>query len=351
MDVIDSHAYWHHPDFQGRGWNQDVWSVKNETMAGAPDGGELGRLAAQRVAAKPFICTEYNHPAPNTYSAETFPLVLAFAAAQDWDGVFAFAYSHRGDEWDQPHFNNFFDIDRHSVKMATLPASVMCFRRGDIAPMEQVALLSMSARDAVDAAIRSGPGFVKNRPEFKAVDLFRTRFATNASFSAKTEINPTEESTRTERRLDWQGGSKRVASFNAKRSAMIVGQFEEDQMLPIGVFLRHRASRQGWACFQFTALEGDLPNATRMLITATGDTENTGQIWKSPEKASVGRAWGTAPVLVEGPSAEINLSGTGPWRAWALDETGRRRAEIPLKGDQLTIGPQHRTLWYEVSRQ
>ena len=72
----------HHPD---------VWDVKNEPMAGAPDGGTLPGLAAQRVAGKPFLCTEYNHPAPNTYSAETFPLLCAFAALQDWDGVFAFS--------------------------------------------------------------------------------------------------------------------------------------------------------------------------------------------------------------------------------------------------------------------
>jgi hypothetical protein len=52
MDVIDSHAYWQHPDFHGRGWNADVWTVKNIPMAGAKDGGVLPGLAAQRVAGK-----------------------------------------------------------------------------------------------------------------------------------------------------------------------------------------------------------------------------------------------------------------------------------------------------------
>jgi hypothetical protein len=145
MDVIDSHAYWHHPDFHGKGWNADVWSVKNEPMAGAPDGGTLPGLAAQRVAGKPFICTEYNHPAPNTHSAETFPLLCAFAALQDWDGVFAFSYSHRGaGEWAQESFNNFFDIDRHTVKMATLPAAVISFRRADVQPAESTHRTSFS---------------------------------------------------------------------------------------------------------------------------------------------------------------------------------------------------------------
>ena len=100
MDVIDSHAYWHHPQFEGGDWNPEKWTIKNEPMAGAKDGGTLPGLAAQRVAGKPFICTEYNHSAPNTYGAETAPLIAAFAALQDWDGIFLFAYSHN-DKWSQ----------------------------------------------------------------------------------------------------------------------------------------------------------------------------------------------------------------------------------------------------------
>src|SRR5690606_23037190 len=80
MDVIDSHSYWQHPHFPGRSWDLNNWVVKNESMAGAPDGGTLAGLALQRVAGKPYICTEYNHSAPNEFGAETFPLVMSFAA-------------------------------------------------------------------------------------------------------------------------------------------------------------------------------------------------------------------------------------------------------------------------------
>ena len=65
----------------------------------------------------------------------------------------------------------------------------------------------------------------------------------------------------------------------------------------------------------------------------------------------MGRDWGKAPVLVEGPTAKIELPGGGKFKAWALDERGQRRAEIPVANGTLEIGPQHRTLWYEVERQ
>jgi len=142
LDVIDSHSYWQHPRFAGRSWDPVNWTVQNIPMAGAPDGGTLPRLALTRVAGKPFLCTEYNHPAPNTYASETLPILAAFAALQDWDGIFAFAYSHRRDDWDARKITSFFDIDQHPTKMATLPAAAALFLRGDVRPLpdERLAL-------------------------------------------------------------------------------------------------------------------------------------------------------------------------------------------------------------------
>jgi hypothetical protein len=359
MDVIDSHAYWHHPDFHGRGWNQDVWSVKNESMAGAKDGGELSRLAAQRVAGKPFICTEYNHPAPNTYSAETFPLILAFASAQDWDGVFAFAYSHRGDKWDQPHFDSFFDIDRHSVKMATLPGAVASFRRGDVMAINSNSTLRLSPSDAGESAIRNGPGFVRQHSEFKPIDVFKTRFGAAPKLVASSDMLVTGIGP-APLQMSWDHDLQ-IASVNSRRAKLLVGRVRSGEKYNLeDVTIIPGETRQGWACYQATVLEGDaFGSARRILITATGDTENADQTWTDDKKVSVGRKWGKAPVLVEGPAAEIEITTLGPTpsdpiprnRAWSLDETGKRRDEIPLEGNRLQIGPQHRTLWYEIVRE
>jgi len=357
--VIDSHAYWHHPDFHGRGWNQEVWSVKNESMAGAKDGGELTRLAAQRVAGKPFICTEYNHPAPNTYSAETFPLILSFAAAQDWDGVFAFAYSHRGDNWDLTHFDGFFDIDRHTVKMATLPGAVASFRRGDITPFESHDEPVFGFDGALENAIRHGPGFVRQSWQFKGNDAFKSRFGAVPDLAASPRGSSALVGQRN-LQLSWKS-DRQFASVNSPRSKLLVGRIRSGEAYKLDdVIIIPGETRQGWACYQATVLDGEeFGSAKRILITATGDTENSNQTWTDDKKVSVGRQWGKAPVLVEGPAAEIEFISSEPTpggsklktRAWALDETGKRRKEIPLQGNRLQIGPQHRALWYEVVRE
>ncbi len=379
MDVIDSHAYWHHPDFHGKGWNPDVWDVKNEPMAGAPDGGTLPGLAAQRVAGKPFLCTEYNHPAPNTHSAETFPLLCAFAALQDWDGVFAFSYSHRGSgAWTQDHFDNFFDIDRHPVKMATLPAAVTMWRKGEWSGVDGGSW-SVSHGVAVQRAIRDGPGFMRYLwSETNTLDEFSYKqFAIGLVDWGKSEgVRSGGPYTRGPRNnhaqaIEW-ATERRLADFIGARSAMFAGRLptgssfrlsrritDEPKRKYVEITVRQANTRQGWGCFQFTVLDRDervdFATAKRILITATGDIENTGMGWKNAEKTSVGRDWGKAPVLVEGPAAKIELPGGGNFKVWALDERGQRRAEIPVRetsgGATLEIGPQHRTLWYEVERQ
>jgi hypothetical protein len=92
----------------------------------------------------------------------------------------------------------------------------------------------------------------------------------------------------------------------------------------------------------------DFANARRILVTATGYAENTGMKWVNDEKNSVGRNWGGRPSLVEGIPATVQLPTKGRLKAWALDERGQRREEVPITDGKLQIGPEHRTLWYEI---
>ena len=93
---MDAHAYWDHPEFPHRAWDPRDWQIHNTPMVDAAESATLWSLAGIRVAGKPFTVTEYNHPAPNDYQAETVPMIATYAAMQDWDAVFLFAYSHNG---------------------------------------------------------------------------------------------------------------------------------------------------------------------------------------------------------------------------------------------------------------
>ncbi len=365
MDVIDSHAYWQHPDFHGKGWNADDWSVKNISMAGREDGGTLPGLALQRVAGKPYICTEYSHPAPNEFAAEGFPLLCAYAALQDWDGIFAFAYSHRHDDWDKRYFPSFFDIDQHPVKMATLPASIAVFMRdGQLSWQSAQGVVSIS--DVMDQARQSGPRIgaeqfgVNRRDAFSM--LAGLKLGQSTTFARLNGGVPPPPL------VQWDT-EHTVATIDASRSKAVVGTMKPGsrfefvsggthsyngmprENMVVNAVIESGETLQSWGVIQVTTMDDNgFVETKRILITATGKAANTDMKWTSDAHESVGKNWGRAPSLVEGIAARITLPVSDKkMKAWALDERGQRRDEVPMKDGVLEIGPQYRTLWYEVS--
>ena len=104
------------------------WFVKNISMVDYPDDATVTRLAFQRVAGKPHMVSEYNHPAPNTHAGEGPLFIAAFGALQDWDAIFLYTYSHEEKETKAGCIPGFFSIGpashdhgQHSRRVAPLP--------------------------------------------------------------------------------------------------------------------------------------------------------------------------------------------------------------------------------------
>jgi hypothetical protein len=358
LDVVDSHSYWQHPHFPNKSWDREDWTVKNVPMAGTPSGGTIPGLALRRVAGKPYICTEYNSSAPNTYSAETFPLIAAYGALQDWDGIFSFAYSHRGNNWAPGYFGGFFDIDQHPVKLATLPAAAALFVRGDVAAARQSLRVGLTRKGGIGASLQSGPWWDLSSFGLPALAPFvcRTEMALAGTASAPDPLRlPAEGAALASDtgELVWDVPNRR-ATINTPRSKALVGKAGAAELG--GIRMEILSSRQEWAALTLTCMDGrDFASPGRLLLTATGLAENTGMQWTDEKKNSVGANWGKTPSLVEGIGARIVLP-LPPLRikARALDERGQPLDEIPVKpvpdgkGSILEIGPGCKTLWYEV---
>jgi hypothetical protein len=364
FDATDAHAYWQHPEFPGRPWDGENWVVHNRTLVNEPMA-TLPRLGLRRVLGKPHCVTEYNHSAPNTFGSEGFLLLAAYAALQDWDAVFAFAYSHRED-WNTRRISGFFDIDQHPTKMATLPAAVGLFVRGDVRPAEQQVTAAIDKEREVDVlrtgrswdlvhaghlgvpeatALRHRVGLVPAGASGATGPRGETGRADNTQYAADTG------------QLLWDLSSKGrgVVTVNAARSKAVIGYGGGRRFDLGGVVVEPGSSTQdGWSTVTLTAMEGDLGGgAARVLVTATGAAENTGMKWKSAAKDSVGRRWGQAPSLVEGIAARLTLPvPAARLRAWALDERGQRQSALPVQDGggkaSVALGPQWRTLWYEL---
>jgi hypothetical protein len=361
LDAVDTHAYWLHPHFPHRPWDPDDWTVQNRTMVNEA-GGTLPGLALRRVLGKPHCVTEYNHPAPNTYGSEGLLLLAAYGALQDWDAIYAFTYSQRTN-WDAGRIDGFFDIDQHPTRMATLPAAVAMFVRGDVKPAEKQVIAALDREREPDLLRRAGPWELIHAgtvgvPRETAL-VHRVAMATDGTKAEKAEFDrpagPRYTSDTGELVWDLSTTGRGVVSVNTPKSKAVIG-YGRGKRFELGkvVIEPGETAQDGWCTVTLTATEGDLSGGpARLLVTATGTAENTGMKWKSPAHDSVGRNWGKAPSLVEGVPARITLPVAGSRvRAWVLDERGQRRADLPVQTGggraALEIGPRHRTLWYEV---
>lgn len=353
LDVVDGHAYWHHPKFPGRPWDPANWTVENEPMAGHPDGGTLPGLSSHRVAGKPYICTEYNEASPNPHSSEAFLLLNAYAALQDWDGVFAFAYSHSHDDWDTRSIGSFFNIDQNPTKMATLPAAVSMFLRGDVAAAKNVVTYPVSWEAAIDASLHSGAWW--STESFGMPRMLPMQSRVQIGLGAGTPASPAfgngKFTASDTGELTWDAEKGRVL-LNAPRSKAFIGKVTGEEVRLGDVAIEPQANMQNFAAITVTDMS-TREHPRDILITATGYSENTGMGWTSPQKDSVGNNWGTAPSLVEGIPAKITLpAGSAGAKAWALDARGQRMTPVDVsqtdRGTAIEIGPRYKTLWYEV---
>jgi hypothetical protein len=104
------------------------------------------------------------------------------------------------------------------------------------------------------------------------------------------------------------------------------------------------------------AVDGDgFQRPGRLLVTATGWVQNQGMELEQlgGDRVTLGRRWGTEPVLCEGVPAEILLPVKGDRvRFYPLDESGNRRQAVPCTERDgkavVVLAPKHKTIWYEV---
>lgn len=367
MDIIDSHGYWQHPQFQGASWNSEHWTVDNVAMTDTFNN-TFTSCALQRVTGKPFFCTEYQHPSPNSYSSEGPLLIAAYASLQDWDGFWLFDYGTGNGLVDMGAFRDFFSTGPHTTKMANLILASHLFRREDVKTAREQIVMGLTPETELGKLLETGPWSIATArhlglpPEY----ALKHRVAMSVGEAPKGvthktapgSIKTSEMDSDTEE-LKWQIGKESKQSFvqvdTAKTKALI--GFTDNREFTLGdIVIRPGNTELSWSTIGITLVEGDSFKApSKALIIATGRTENTDMQWKNEKHDSVGTHWGHSPVLTEPVPFEITLPESHTKvKCYALDPLGNRIKEIPLvsKGDKCILTSDNHsgvsTIWYEV---
>jgi len=363
LDYIDAHSYWHHPAFPGRPWDSRNWYVRNAALVNSP-GGTLSGLAGRRVAGMAYTVSEYNHPAPIVYAAEGFPMIAAFGAFQNWDGIFSFTYSHNAD-FEIGRISGFFDIKGDTARLVHMPACAAMFLRGDVAPAKTTLRVPLSAQREREelhktlSAWKLTADTLGLDPRWSlihgtALDLRADR----AAGGLPEQAPPSKELVSDTGQIRWNLETPDAGTFlvDAPRVKLFTGFVRGRTFALSDIALQVGPTRLDWVTISMTVIEGqgfDKPG--RVLIAATGWEQNEGAKLESlgGDRVTLSDRWGTSPLLCEGVRAKIALPvAPDRVRVYPLDESGGRRAAIACSAQDgktlVTLGPEHKTVWYEV---
>ena len=351
MDFIDSHSYWQHPRFPGRPWDQGNWLIEQKPMTDYPAEATLFSIAAERLAGKPFTVSEYNHPAPLDAQAECVPLMASFAAAQDWDGVWFYTYSHSGDAWDRETLSSFFDIDTNPAKWGFMRAGASIFRHGGIPPLRssQSVFLADAQNDLA--------GLARLHVQHDRDMLTILRQAGNITRSHMLEEIYVPSFTRGNATMPGTALSTTTVTWSASPSDSTNAGVYQVTSSKARVAIGHSAlfARATNGDFRITSPDfagvtvTPLDDEKTLLVTACGRCENTGMQF-SADRRTVGRNWGRAPVQIETVDGQVVLP-EGEWIGHALAPDGSMSQRVPIDGTVLKLSPQYKTMWYLLERQ
>jgi hypothetical protein len=335
LDVVDGHVYWQHPRFPGEPWSRTDWRIDNTPMANAPAGSTIVQLARSAVAGRPFIVSEINHPFPSDYACEAVLTTAAYAALQDWDGVFWYSYAHAPvEEWSHNALTNYFDIHQDPTKLCQLVPGALLFLRGDVRPAQHEVRRGYAPEEVLDSLLRLArpgdppwplwkeglPGTVALVHRVRLAGFDRSFVEDGASLSA-LRLAARFTSDTGEVVWDVSDPERGCIVIDAERVQALIG-FVRPQLRT-----RHLEAQTGSFCaLALASLDGrPVSQSARLLLTAAGRVANTGMEWNA-DRTSLGDRWGGPPVLIEPVMGALILRGLEGARAVRIQPLDPRGA-------------------------
>ncbi len=326
LDYIDDHAYWNHPRFPGEPWSATDWFIDNETLLDHDRMGTVSDLfGGLALDGKPYTISEYNHPFPNRYQYEMFPVLASHASYHDADGLMFFQY-HGGsnEQWEEDFISGFFGIHRNHSLMSMSPIFGYAYRLGlintaidrKVIQYDSISLFRMALDDnfgrwgtyypydqlaSASATLRTG-GF--DAAEMSIPDL---SIPTGPVFISGTS------------QLHWNVNTA-VHTIDAPHLQCFTGALASLRDEGLESMTLHQCSDEG--VISWLSLD-DLPltSSGLSLLSIHSRIQNSGMVWEGDR--TVRDQWGSAPTEIQALRAVVSLKLTADsMHVYPLDEIG-----------------------------
>jgi hypothetical protein len=327
-DVVDGHVYWQHPSY-GRDaeTGQRTFTIPNTPMVDDPRHSTVVQLSRSAVAGKPYTVSETNHPFPSEYACEGIPILAAYAAFQDWDGIFLYTFEHQAPEDWGDRMPRHFEIRPDPVKMTNAAASACLFLRGDVRRASETILRSYSpeqVRESIRYPSSQRPLFTPGLD--RSISLRHgmriASFERRSGGYPKTDADGPIVSDTGE--LSWYHGESEggLVTVETERSQALVGFVKR-----ANVSLRNLAAEveNRFCSITLTALDGKpICEAAELLLVTTARSANAEMKWNNERTTLLD--WGSAPMVIERVTGTVALRGLKPFKeveVIALDGAGK----------------------------
>jgi hypothetical protein len=320
----DDHQYWNHPTFLGGDWDPKNYRVERAALVNefAPGKrfGTLGALSMARVAGIPHSVSEYNHPAPSDFQVEMMPLYAAWAARQDWDVIYTFAWDATGGDGPNNAYTNYFDMSLNPAKSAFFPMAARIFRSSIVPPAVNSMTLNLGPQPwkrvlAFSAAWPSTP-----------LPLSEHRVGVTDKGQPGTIASTKAASVPFYRHLPGTGGS--IVAMESPSFLSAVG-FVGGKTVPFqGGSAQFGRFGADFAALTVNTLDNlPLARSPRILVTLGGRVENQGMGWNEPRN-SVSDVWGSGPTMAEVVPVTLTLKVDGPRKVYLIGADHKRGKEV-----------------------
>ncbi len=358
-DYTDRHIYWKHPKFPNTPWDLNDYYVENASMVTA-DNDTFTQTAPTRIADKPFIMSEYNHPFQNAYNAEAITIGAAISRLQDYDGFFLFNYLNSLDLKQM----NFFSSFHMAAQKAQFPFAAYVFREGVVDPLTAKVSFPLGLEDELAVAQQrklssnpylNGVYYRKDSPNipFLLLDQAQVSVVPLPDSAPVVEDMNAYAIKDADTPLTWQRGTDGEEAYfrlNAPGAKAYIGWADPSRSYPLGNITLDSVRAPG-RYFQFTCINRDglIGEPGTHILDLFGGSHYKGKEYidyeskrvvepgvDSEGKQLLVHSWRDVPELIEIVEGTITLrispeASVDGIQAFALNASGEKAQRIPVE--------------------
>jgi hypothetical protein len=371
MDFTDSHTYW----YQFGVWTATEKKLMNKSMLSERNPW-WDSLTSMRLADKPFYVSEWDHPWPNEWRAESSLLLAAVSCLQGWTGTAIHTYRYDCREnVDQiappitsnalsgiPYRSGVFDTFNDPAKFGLFYHAALIMRRGDVrehATVTEIVLPGFTVDDEktsqrrllADRDIVAAKGAAESRKI--AIQL------PNASAQAEKQVplgQPLVAEDATEIRSEtgelYRNLQKRYGTIDTPRTKVVYGFIGAAGEIAIKGLNVKAATDFGVIAISSLS-DAATVDSDNLLLTTVGRADNTGAEYNADH--TIQFALGHGPIEVEVIEAVIELeTKVSGLQIWAVNPAGMLIGRIPAEYDdgklQFRVGNDWPSMYYLIQK-